>query len=48
MGCVMIVCHTCDGKGCIDEIEYETRNVVSCVCPECRGSGYIFVLRCRH
>jgi DnaJ-class molecular chaperone len=41
---IMILCHTCEGCGFVEETEFTMREPVKCICPECRGSGFIFTL----
>jgi len=42
---VKIVCHTCKGKGKVEELEFGTLKKIPCVCPECHGDGWVWAER---
>jgi len=38
---IKIYCHSCDGKGFVEEKEYPNAKIVKVVCPECNGQKFI-------
>ena len=36
-----IECHTCDGMGYVTEKKFATKNIIKCVCPECKGRKWV-------
>ena len=40
---VKVVCHTCGGTGKVEETDFETRQKILCICPECLGDGWVWM-----
>jgi DnaJ-class molecular chaperone len=42
VGRVKVVCHTCNGKGVVDETAYPSTKPIKTLCPECNGDKYVY------